>query len=413
VKAAGRLGRAAVALALVLASSLSAFAEASAETSAALKEARERLAKAASPAEYRSLLDSLSSSLPPADAVALLPGAAASLPQDQRSPFLVRSGDLSLLLGLFSDAQARYEEASALASGGKDPGLLLRAARCALAAGDPEKAQAIAADLIIGASDQDAVASARLVGAWALLAQGRAADARAVASSIGDASAAGPQADKRREAKFILWLAASGAEKDALAKSLAAEFPGSPESLIAAGAASAPALPHWYLGGLGAGLKRGDASSQAKPAAPATAPAAAPAASAPAAPAASPPAAATTSAAPTTAPAKAPAATTATTAAPAAPTSTNAATNATNATNAAAPAKRLQVGYFSVEDNAKALMAELVAKGYSAKVEARMRPGKAGEADIKRWIVAVDGGKDLAKTMKALKDSGYESYVIE
>lgn len=408
MKSAGRLGRAAVALALVLASSLSAFAEASAETSAALKEARERLAKAASPAEYRSLLDSLSSSLPPADAVALLPGAAASLPEDQRSPFIVRSGDLSLLLGLFSDAQARYEEASALASGGKDPGLLLRAARCALAAGDPEKAQAIAADLIIGASDQDAVASARLVGAWALLAQGRAADARAVASSIGDASAAGSQADKRREAKFILWLAAGsaagGAEKDALAKSLAAEFPGSPEALIAAGAASAPALPHWYLGGLGAGLKRGDASSQAKPTAPATAPAAVPAAPASTAPAALPPAVATTPAPPTTAPASAPAkAPTATTPAPAAPISTN----------VPAPAKRLQVGYFSVEDNAKALMAELVAKGYSAKVEARMRPGKAGEADIKRWIVAVDGGKDIAKTMKALKDSGYESYVIE
>lgn len=375
--AAGRLGRGALALALILAVALPAFAE----TSAALKDARDRLAKAASPAEYGSLLDTLSSSLPPTDAIALLSSATASLPADQRPAFLVRSGDLSLLLGLFSDAQARYEEASALASGGKDSVLLLRAARCALASGDPEKAQAIAADLIIGVSDQAAAASARLVGAWALLAQGRTADARAVASAICDSGTSPARADERREAKFILWLASGGAEKEAAAKALAAEFPGSPEALIAAGSASAPALPHWYLGGLGSGLARLDAPGQAKPKT------------------ADKPESADKGAA----------------AAAATPVLIPAAANAPkpSAPAAPSPAKRLQVGYFSVEDNAKALAAELIAKGYSAKVEARMRPGKAGEAEVKRWIVAVDGGKDIAKTMKALKDSGYESYVIE
>jgi cell division protein FtsN len=78
-----------------------------------------------------------------------------------------------------------------------------------------------------------------------------------------------------------------------------------------------------------------------------------------------------------------------------------------------ARAKRLQVGYFSGEDNAQALKDELASKGFSAFVEPRMRAAGAGKAEEKRWVVVVDGGKDLAATQQSLKDAGYESYLTE
>ena len=98
-----------------------------------LAEARSRLAKAAGvasgAADYRALLSAFSSSLEPSDALVLLSESIPALPQGERYPFLVKSGDLSLLLGLFFDAASRYAEASALSKGGKDARLLLRSAR--------------------------------------------------------------------------------------------------------------------------------------------------------------------------------------------------------------------------------------------------------------------------------------------
>ena len=75
--------------------------------------------------------------------------------------------------------------------------------------------------------------------------------------------------------------------------------------------------------------------------------------------------------------------------------------------------KRLQVGYFSVEDDARTLMNELASKGFPASVESRTRAQGPGKGMEERWIVAVDGGKDIVKTIQALKNAGYESYIID
>ncbi len=316
---------------------------------------------------------------------------------EYRAALLVKAADLDLLTGLFGDAAERYEAAAGLARpspGGQGSAvLLLRAARCRVAAGDSEKAQALAASVIAAGSDASLSAAARLVAAWALAMQDRLPDAAAIAAPVAASPKAGPGSlspEYRREARFILWLCAPSSAKAESAALLAAEFPGSPEALIASGAASAPPLPHWYLGGLGL-------SQQArKPSSPS--PSAPPAAQAPIAPAsASAPAAGPAS--PSAAAAAAQAA-----AAPAAPQA---------ASLPSARGKRLQVGYFSKEDNAQALKEELASKGFTALVETRMRAAGAGKAEEKRWIVAVEGGKDIAKTQQSLKDAGYESYIIE
>ncbi len=369
-----RLGRACAVLLLALAAALPPAAAEGADKAPAppldLKEAVARLAKASSPAEYASILDASSSALPPADSLALLSRGLssddfASAGIELRRPLLAKAGDLSLLLGLFGEAASRYESAAAApgqAPGVPDGPLLLRAARCYLAAGDAEKAARLSADLVAGA-DRIQSASARLVGAWALVLQDRQADAQAIAlATAGDPSLGDKGSAQRCEARFILWLCAAPEAKAAAAAALAAEFPGSPEALISAGAASAPPLPHWYLGGLSGFLPS------------ATLPAAVPsAAPQPAAPSPMPVA----SAAPS------------------------------------ARAKRLQLGYFSLEENAQALKAELAAKRFPASIEASFRAAGSGKTEEKRWIVVVEGGKDIAKTMQSLKDAGYESYVIE
>jgi cell division septation protein DedD len=353
-----------------------------------LKEARARLAKAAGitagGADYRALLSAFSSSLEPSDALLLLSESIPALPQAERYPFLVESGDLSLLLGLFADAASRYAEASSLAKGGKDERLLLRSARCSLAAGDPERASAVSADVLIGSPEPFLADEARLVSAWALVAQGRTADARAVAASVAAPATGGSSHDDARladrddrcEARFILWLiAGDSAGKAAIASSLASDFPGSPEALIATGAATAPPLPHWYLGGLGADISSGAASSR--------------------------------EASGDSKPAKR-------VGEGESPAGQSAALIEKTAVAAgkAAPGKRLQLGYFSVGENAEALKDELASKGFAAAVEERLRPDKSG-GEVKRWIVTVESGADLAKTIQKLKDAGYEAYTIE
>jgi hypothetical protein len=353
--------------------------------SAAYKDAVAELAKAVEAADYAASLDSLSSSLPPLDSLALLDlglstaSPLARAPAALRLPLFVKAGDLCLLLGLFGGAASRYEEAAALAPAAQgasgDGQLLLRAARCYLAAGDSDKSSEISAGLASTTQDPALAESARLVQAWTSLLKGDSAGASSLAATVlGDKG--GEPSARRREAGFVLWLCAegdaAGPERKTRAAALAADYPGSPEALIASGAVAPPPLPHWYLGGL----------SGARPAA---------------APAASSPKSADPEPKPATAkPAPAPAPT------------------------AKSAGKRLQVGYFSLEDNAQALKDELASKGFAAVIEARSpgiearsRSGGAGKSDEKRWIVVVDGGASIQKTMQALKDAGYESYSIE
>jgi len=354
--------------------------------------ARDRLAKLQSPSEYAATLDSLSATLSPSEALSLIDQSLASSGVlrsgggDYLPSFLVKAGDFALLLGLFDEAASHYLEAAPLADKtGVGAGaealpdgtsLLLRAARCDLAAGDSERALDLSSRIALETKDADLSAASRLVGAWALALQGRGAEARSAASAV--ARSAPPE--RKREALFVIWLCAvddksstndksstegkpaTVDEKAEAAANLAAEFPGSPEALIASGAASVPPLPHWYLGGL-------QTVAAAAPIAPTQA------------------AAAARSALPGQGP-----------------------------NSSAEPSdhrKRLQVGYFSVEVDARTLMNELASKGFSAAVESRMHAQGPGKDAEERWIVAVDGGKDIVKTIQALKNAGYESYIID
>jgi len=340
-------------------------AGAKAPAQAALAEARAALAKLAR-SELPAALDLRIASLPIADAVLLVDEFLPKLEEGRKSSYLAKTAGMAMLMGAFSDAAFRYESASAKAPGGRDASLLLKAGRCALAAGDADKATELSALVLASGGDASITDGARLLGAWALAFKGRVKDARDIAASIAaaPASAAAPAgAELRREARFILWLCADEKGKDKAAAVLAAEFPGSLEALVASGAAGTPALPHWYLGELGA--LKGNAASKPIAVAPTSSAAAT---GQPAAPAGQP---------------------------------------------EASRAGRLQVGYYSVEANAKRLASELVSKGFAATVETRSRVAGSASAADRRWIVLVEAGADPAATMRKLKDSGYESYGVE
>jgi hypothetical protein len=330
-------------------------------------EALSRLAKASSPAEYAASLEAFSTSLAPTDALVLIDKALPALAPEQRGQFLVKAGDLALLLGLFGESASRYEEA-----GGQGPvpdsALLLRASRCYLAAGEMDKAEALASKLGTTTEDRTLSGSARLVGAWALALQGHRAEACSRALGLLDMAEAPAQ---RREARFIVWLFAAPEAKAGAASKLTEDFPDSLEASIASGLTAPPPLPHWYLGGL---ASRGD---QLPP------PGALPAKQAPSAP---------TAAQPQT-PASAMPATAAKTQSP--------------------QGRRLQLGYFSIEENAQALRDELLARHFAASIEQRTRTAGSGKGEQRRWIVLVEAGKDLSKTAQALKDAGYEAYQVE
>ncbi|MDP3178886.1 MAG: SPOR domain-containing protein, partial [Spirochaetaceae bacterium] len=237
--------------------------------------------------------------------------------------------------------------------------LLLRAARCRIASGELDRAEDLAALVLMKAADDPAsrenAALARLVGAWVMAARARDADAVALAHGVLDAErgegAGGGAA--RLEAHFIVWLCSPAQGKAAAVAALVSEFPGSPEALIAQGKASYVATPHWYLGML--------AKAEAK----------------------SPPALVSSS---TSRPPE----------------------HAKAQGDTPARRARLQVGYFSREENALRLRTELRGKGFEAEVEKTLRAGTSES----RWIVVVLGG-DSAAMQERLKDAGYESYTLD
>lgn len=69
---------------------------------------------------------------------------------------------------------------------------------------------------------------------------------------------------------------------------------------------------------------------------------------------------------------------------------------------------RLQVGWFSVRENAVSFQATLVKKGFKAVVEEQKN--KDGEL---RWAVIVDAEGDWSQMQARLKDAGFESYIVQ
>jgi hypothetical protein len=330
-----------------------------------LAEARAK-AGAARGAALAPTLDALSAALPPRDALSLLveylPNV--SVPAE-RSALALRAGDLSLLLGLYQEAASRYEEASSYSKGGREGALLLRAARARLAAGEADRAADLASIVLLSSSGDPALsASARLVGAWALAAQDRASEARAMAQAIaGQSPASGVSAEIKREALFICWAVSEAEDKSAAASRLASEFPGSAEALVASGAMSTAAVPHWYIGPLA--LSRFSPPPSASPKNEASA------------------------------------------------VESTAADDGPSAAVAQADRPtRYQVGYYSKQENAKSVMEKLISLGFAATLETRPQVrAKVGD-DGRRWAVVVEAGKDPERTQARLKDAGYESYPL-
>ncbi len=78
-----------------------------------------------------------------------------------------------------------------------------------------------------------------------------------------------------------------------------------------------------------------------------------------------------------------------------------------SASDSGAHVQWLQVGYFSLRENAQRLSATLTSKHFESRV-VEMK-NKDGEL---RWLVQVAAEADWQKTQSALKDLGYESYLV-
>lgn len=78
------------------------------------------------------------------------------------------------------------------------------------------------------------------------------------------------------------------------------------------------------------------------------------------------------------------------------------------ASDSSAGFSRLQVGWFSVRENAVSFQATLVKKGFKTVVEEQKN--KDGEL---RWAVIVDAEGDWSQMQARLKDAGFESYIVQ
>ncbi|MDP2790483.1 MAG: SPOR domain-containing protein [Rectinemataceae bacterium] len=362
---------------------------------------------------YVSRLETLANKLAPSEALALLIEFSPKSPASSMQSLWFKAASYALLLGRFMEAASCFESAAGSGTSEKEIALLLRAARCRIAAGDTIRARELAVECRTRSEtafrkEKDAKTSgsksssapapkpdslpdpvllrptrirADLIEAWSWLVEGdtdRSLDrARRLINNPETFAARGTA--ERREALFIIWNSSSGKEKSDVAAWLADEYPDSPEAGMVREKFKSPPLAHWLLGINPASLQAASSGISAGT------------------PAGGPPSIQNPSSS------------------PGAPVSVPA-----TAQDGSAP-ERLQVGYFSREENAKQLRQELASKGFSAWVEPRQTPG--GPA---RWAVTVDipvfsdagsgGGKatgNLQATQLRLKDLGYESYPVE
>ncbi len=325
-----------------------------------LAEARQAMSGISAGNELSARLGSLCDSLSAADSVSLIMEFAAKARAEDRAALFRRGADTALLLGNYSLAAEAYASAARVSATG-GPELLLKAARCQLAAGEGGKARDLLALVLLDSGDPLRSIRARLAGAWALLLEGRRSEALGLASELAVSSTGA----EKREARLLQWAASPTEGRARLAELLASDFPGSPEALIASGSLPPLPTPHWYLGALA-----GPATIPATPS-PAT-----PAGPAPGSLKDDPNARA------------------------------EAQSQSAKAEPSTPPGKvlRYQVGFFAREENATRLKAELGGKGIAARIEKRDSPGG------QRWIVLVEAGSDAQKTGIRLKDAGYEAY---
>lgn len=288
-------------------------------------------------------------------------------PPESRADLASFAGSLALSAGSYGDAATFFSMGAlgARTSGGQgnnaqaidgEPDLLIKAARCYLAAGNlsaAKKSLDLVPDRAGGASWVQARNEAL---AWLYLLDG---DAEKAFILIQPAATGPDILGARREALFLLWLIAStpdfagfkvstkGYDSMAIAAKIRVEYPGSLErSLVEKGVTVKPSA--WLLTGLYAPAAAAKDFSLAVPD-----------------------------------------------------------RGKDQAPEAQDSGGQLQVGWFSRKENALTLAAKLQKQGFQARTDEQK--DKTGEP---RWAVIVDTTGDWTKTQAKLKDLGYESYFL-
>jgi len=286
----------------------------------------------------------------------------------ERHDALVRLARLRRLSGDIEGAARNWLDAAAALVGTVDDDALLSCAYCLAAMGEWDRAAA-ALDPLLSKSSRARFLNISINA----IKTGNVSGLSAIADS-------GEYSGMKNEIYFLLWKISSGETAEVWRRRLAAEFPQTPEGRLAAGAASAVIVkpsPFWlFLSGLDSlPLLESEQAVSRPPAPPAerTAPVTvSPAAERPAPVTVSPP-----------------------------PSSQSAAqTPAVQAP--AAQTARLQTGIFSSQDNAHAQMTRLRQAGFSPSIEQR------GEM----WAVTVPAGTDQPRSIRELREAGFDSFPI-
>ena len=328
-----------------------------------LAAARAAMAKAPAGAGFGVYLQAYALAMNLHDAIALCREFLPKAPPELRPDLAAFAGSLALSAGSYGDAAGFFSlgggsggQGSGAPPGSPRPDLLLKAARCFLAAGNPSAAKKCL-DLVPDAEGGRSWVQARgQTLAWLYLLDGEAEKAFILLQPL--ASGSGAQ-EARREALFLLWVIASspdfaefkvltkGYDAATLAAKLRAEYSGSLErALVEKGVAAKPSA--WLLTGLYAPAPAGRDFSLAVPEKPRD-----------------------------------------------------------QGAEAQDGGGQLQVGWFSRKDNALSLAAKLQKQGFQVRTDEQK--DKTGEP---RWAVIVDASGDWTKTQVRLKDLGYESYFL-
>jgi len=294
----------------------------------------------------------------------------------QKHDALVRLARLRQLSGDIEGAARNWLEAAAAIPGQVDDEALLSCAYCLAAMGEWDRAAAALEPLLVKSS------RARFLSlSINAIKTGNVSGLAAIADS-------GEYSGMKSEIYFMLWKTSRADTAEIWRRRLAAEFPQTPEGRLAAGSASAVAVktsPFWlFVSGIDSlpllenalhtapstAAERSSSITATPPVQPVSQTASAPAVTQPSAPA---PASQTASVSAVTQPP-----------APAAQTG------------------RLQTGIFSRQENANAQVARLRQAGFSPSIEQRGA----------MWAVTVPEGADQSRSIRELREAGFESFPI-
>jgi hypothetical protein len=304
----------------------------------------------------------------------------------ERRGGLIKLARLFTLAGNIERAAQCWTEAAFAEPGNRDDESLLAGARCLMALGEFDQAEAYIKTILLTGQNRLSLAGARYL--IAQIGAFHSGDSGALASLTDQPE----YADLNPSLFYTLWRITGD---ESYQKRLLSDYPASPEARLLEGAAEGPPLALWLLfpgresavvpgpvPAVAAGGTTGSVPSAAASGPAGTATVAGSAGSVPAATAGSP--SGTTPAA--------------TAAVPPGP-------GTAPAGEAGTPAV-LQTGLFSGEANARNMAGRLQAAGFSPSVSPRRVNGR------DYWAVSVPPGTDMQGTIMRLKDAGFESFPV-